>query len=153
MKIKSYWRYFVSSIFLSLLFLISGVKSVFANDGTPFDPNITVGKIKPTQGIERFDQASGGIGLMLFISTIIKFATIIGGVWVLFNFILAGFTYVTSSGDAGAHSKVNDRITMSVIGLILLVATYTIIAIIGFVFFGDAGFILNPQISGPEFSG
>lgn len=110
------------------------------------------GRLSPPPGVAEYNRAAGGgdaIGIIVFFSNIIRIATIVAGVWILFNFILAGYDYVTSSGDTGAHKRVVDRITMSVIGLVIIVLAYTITAVISALFFGDAGFILNPQICGP----
>ncbi len=86
---------------------------------------------------------------MVFVSNILQFATLAAGLWTLFNFVLAGYTYITSSGDSSAHGKVKDKITMSVLGIVIIVASYTAAGIIGLVFFGRADYILNPTISGP----
>jgi len=127
-------------------------QTIFAgNGGGLADPGGAIGQIEKTPGLDRFDSQAGGIGLLLFISTLMRLATIIAGVWVLFNILLAGYTYLTSSGDSGAHSKVQNKVTLSIMGLILIVITYTVIGIISFFFFGDASYILNPVINGtPE---
>jgi len=112
-----------------------------------------VGKVTPPKGVAEFNTQAGGgdaIGLLIFVSNMIKLVTIVAGVIVLFNFISAGFEYVTSAGDASAANKVRDKITMSIIGLIIIVGSYTVIALLSVVFFGDPGYILNPKISGPS---
>jgi hypothetical protein len=65
----------------------------------------------------------------------------------MFNIILAGWIYLTSSGDASAHEKVSSKLINSVIGLALVAFAYTIAAAIGFIIFGDAGYIINPDIT------
>jgi len=56
------------------------------------------GTISPPAGVEKYDAASGEqIGLILFLSNIIKIGTIVAGVWVMVNFILAGWTYITAT--------------------------------------------------------
>lgn len=107
-----------------------------------------IGTVNPPQGVQQYGDVSQG-GLILFVSNIIKLLTIVGGIWVLFNFILAGYTYITSQGESSAATKVKDQITSSVIGLIIIVVSYTIIALLSLLLFGDAGFILNPKIPSP----
>ncbi len=108
------------------------------------------GQIETPPGVTLFNaQGTNGIGLIPFISNLIKLATIVAGLWVMINIILAGYIFITSSGDSSAYGKVKDKITMSVIGLIIIVAAYTITALVGLLFFGDAGYILSPNISGP----
>lgn len=109
------------------------------------------GRVTPPEGVTRFDQAAGGndaIGLLVFISTGIRIFTIVAGLFVMLNFFLAGFEYITA-GDSKAHAKARERLTTSVIGLVIIVSTYTIIGLIGLIFFGSAGYIINPVITGP----
>jgi len=111
------------------------------------DPNSVFGKIDAPTGVTAYNTASpSGIGLILFISNLIKIATIVAGIWVLFNFIMAGYIYITSEGDTAAANKVKDQVTSSVIGLVIIVGAYTLIALISYFLFGDAGFILSPKI-------
>jgi hypothetical protein len=113
------------------------------------------GSVSPPPGVDKFNAsaatigAGSNIGIILFASNLLKLVTIVAGLWVLFNFISAGYLYVTSAGDSGNHNKVKDQITMSVLGLIIIVGAYTGTALISFFLFGDAGFILNPVIQGP----
>ena len=108
------------------------------------------GRVSPPAGVAGYNAGSGGqIGLLFFISNLIRVATVVAGIWVLINFILAGYEYITSQGDTGAHNKVKDRVTMSIIGLVIIVSAYVIAALIGLIIFGDASYFLNPTIKGP----
>jgi hypothetical protein len=122
------------------------------------NPSSVFGTVKPPVGVDKFNALAGGgsggsgtgIGIVIFISNIIKLATIVAGIIVFINFILAGFTYITSDGNASANDKVKNQVTMSVLGLILIIASYTIIAILSFLLFGKPDYILNPHICGPN---
>lgn len=111
------------------------------------------GQVSPPPGVADFNAQVGGgpndIGLFLFFNSLITIFTVVAGLWVLLNLLLAGYQYITGSGDSSTHQKVRDRITMSVIGLVIMVSAYTIVGIIGLLFFGDAAFFLNPTITGP----
>lgn len=108
------------------------------------------GTIEPPPGVDKYNTAAGagGIGLILFFSNLIRFATVIAGIWVFVNFILAGWIYITSSGDTGAHKKVSEKLTMSVMGIMIIVGAYTVAALLGLVIFGDAKYILSPTLKG-----
>ncbi len=106
------------------------------------------GTIEPPAGVTAYG-AGDTIGILSFIATLIDVATVVAGIWVFINFILAGYTYITSSGDTGAHGKVRDRITMSIIGLVIIVSAYLIAALIGIIFFNNAEYFLNPTIQAP----
>lgn len=88
-------------------------------------------------------------GLIVFISNILQLLAVAAGLFAFFNLIIAGFTYISAGSDSKKTSEAWSRIYMSLIGLLLIVGSYAIAAIIGVVFFGDPGFILNPKIYGP----
>jgi len=108
------------------------------------------GSVSPPPGVADYDDAAGGIGLIPFFSNLIRIITIAGGIFVMINILYAGWIYISSSGDASAHEKVANTVTYSVIGLAIIVFSYSAAAIAGMIFFGDATFILNPTICGPK---
>ncbi len=108
------------------------------------------GTIPEPQGVAEYNAEAGGIGIILFANRIILLITVIAGVWTLFNIIMAGVTLISAGGKPDAYGKATQRIMMSVGGIIVIVASYTIAGLIGMIFFGDATFILNPQLQGPS---
>lgn len=136
----------MKKLFLSLLILFAFFvfPSVVSAQGAD-----VFGQIQAPQGVQQLNQQAGGIGALLFISNMIKLATVIAGIIVFFNLIRAGYTYINSQGSSKANEEVKNMVTYSILGLILIVAAYTIIAVISVVLFGDAGYILNPQLVQP----
>lgn len=128
--------------------------SVFAqaqkpNSGMSQKNSSVFGTIEPPAGVDKYNAASsGGIGILLFISNGIRLSTTVAGIWVMLNFILAGWKYITSSGDSKAHTEASSMMTHSIMGLAIIVGAYTLAAIVGLVFFGDATYILNPKFEG-----
>ncbi|GIK84471.1 MAG: hypothetical protein BroJett025_10930 [Patescibacteria group bacterium] len=110
-------------------------------------PEELVGDIAIPKGVDLINQDAGGIGVVLFISNMIRLIIILGGVWALLNIILAAFAYLTGGGKPDTHSKVSSRFTMSVIGLLLMIVSYSIAALIGLLFYGEASYILTPTIT------
>lgn len=107
------------------------------------------GTIEAPQGVAEYnDGAAQNFGAIIFFSNLLKLATTVAGIWVMANFIMAGYIYITSAGDTGAHKKVTDKLTMSIVGLILIVSAYTVAGLIGLIIFDDASYILNPTITG-----
>ena len=92
------------------------------------------------------EQEESGIGIIVFISNVIKLLAVVAGLMVMFNFIIAGFTYITAGEDPGKIEKIGSKLTMSVVGLAIIVASYTIAALIGLLLFKDPTYIINPQI-------
>lgn len=145
----------ILGLILSLTMLFANSQVVLAGEGPAGeDPEPTTesvfGQIEAPMGVadlnEQAGAASNNIGLMIFISNMIKLASVIAGIWVLFNFIMAGFTYITANGDSGAYAKIGEKLALSASGLLLIVAAYTIAGILGLLIFGDATYIINPQI-------
>jgi hypothetical protein len=76
----------------------------------------------------------------------IRLVSVLAGLWSFINIIVAGYTYITGQGNANSHEKVRNLVTMSVLGLFLIVLSYMVGGLIGLIFFGDASFILEPTI-------
>ena len=64
------------------------------------------------------------------ISVIIGFITISGGIYFIFQLLISGFEWLMASGDKSRLTKAQDRMTHSIIGLIVIVATYSIVSIV-----------------------
>jgi len=90
-----------------------------------------------------------GGGLIAFLSNIIRLIMIAGGLFAFFNLIIAGFQYIASNGDSKNTSAAWSRIYMSLIGLVVIVSSFALAGIIGYVLFKDWTAILNPKIYGP----
>lgn len=72
-----------------------------------------------------------GIQLNKMISTIIGVMTAVAAIWFIFQFIIAGYQWIQSGGDKNNLSEARDKITNSLIGLIIVVAAWIIIGIVG----------------------
>jgi hypothetical protein len=99
----------------------------------------------PIQGYENLQDG----GLIAFISNIIKFVTIAAGLFAFINLILAGFTYISAGSDAKKTAEAWSKIYMSLIGLVIIVGSYALAAIVGALLFHDPSAILSPKIYGP----
>lgn len=80
-----------------------------------------------------------------FITTLVRFFIIVAGLFTLWQFLIGGFTYITSGGDKGKVQEAGNKITMSLIGLVVIAASFVIIAIISQLLFGDFTAILIPK--------
>lgn len=140
----------ILGIFFGLSMVLMNTQLVVADTSTTADTDSVFGKIEAPAGVADLNDEAGetnnNIGLMIFISNIIKIASVVAGLWVMFNFISAGFTYITANGDSGAYAKIGEKLSLSATGLLLIVASYTIAGILGLLIFGDATYIINPQI-------
>ncbi len=91
---------------------------------------------------------TGAVGL--FITNVIRLFFVVAGIYALFNFLIAGFAYINAGGDSKKLASAWDRIWQSLLGLIIIVGSFAIASLFGYLIFGRADFILNPTIYGPQ---
>lgn len=108
-----------------------------------------IGGVEPPSAIAAINTESGQeIGIIFFVSRALNFANIIAGILVMVNFVLAGFSYITSAGNSGNMAKINEKLMWSIVGILIIVISYTLAAIFGLVFYGDPTFIITPVLTG-----
>lgn len=91
--------------------------------------------------------SSGGEGLKSLtniISAIIGVMTVAAGIWFLFNFIIGGIQWISGGGDKHALESAQQRITNAFIGLVIVIAGFTILSLAS-VFLGYDFLITNPD--------
>ncbi|OGG01628.1 hypothetical protein A2Z33_07625 [Candidatus Gottesmanbacteria bacterium RBG_16_52_11] len=76
------------------------------------------------------------------VSSVIGFMTVVASIWFLLQLLIGGINWISSGGDKGKLQSARDRITNAMIGLIIVVAAWAILAVAG-QFFGWAD-ILDP---------
>ena len=138
----------INRLILSVSLFLASTNIVKAVSPSPVSTSKSIfGTINPPAGVDKYGGVEEG-GLLLFISNGIKLVTTVAGIWVMLNFLLAGWKFISGSGESKSQSEASTMMTNSVIGLAIIVGSYTIAAIAGLVFFGDASYILNPKIQG-----
>ena len=115
----------------------------------PAAPANVFGGITPPPGVREY----GELGIIDFFSNVLKIVAVGAGLFVFLNVIYAGYLYLSGGGDSNTHTKVRDQLTYSVLGLVLIVASYAIAILVGVIFFGKADYIINPTICGPGSAG
>ncbi|TRZ49580.1 hypothetical protein D4S03_08090 [bacterium] len=108
------------------------VKTAYADD--------VVGTIALPSGIPSEIGQTGD-----FITAIIRFLLIIGGLFTLWQFLSGGLAYITSNGEKTKIQEAGTRITTAITGLVIMAASFVIIAIISRLLFGDFTTILIPK--------
>jgi len=91
----------------------------------------------PTEAPTRF-----GAYLNVFMQILIIGA----GLYTLFNFIIAGYLYISSGSDPKKIQDATAKIYQSVIGLVLVAGSFLLAALIGFLVFKDPDALLMPVI-------
>lgn len=83
-------------------------------------------------------------GLSNFLSSILAIIITLAGIFVLVNFILAGYAYLSANNQPQKLAVAGNKMLQSLIGLLIIAAGYVIAAAVGYIFFQDPGFLLNP---------
>ncbi len=113
------------------LFLATGI--VRAQD--------VVGTIQAPQTIVKSIGDTGS-----FLSAIIRFITVLAGLWALWQFLTGGFAYISSSGDKAKVQQAMQQIMMAITGLAIIGASFILAAVIGRLLFGSSFNILSPTL-------
>ena len=104
-----------------------------------------IGPINPPWALSRFDTVeNGGVGQLL--NMILKVMVIGAGIYALFNFILAGYAFLSAGDDPKQIQSAWAKIYQSVIGLLFAAGALVLAAIFGLLIFGDATFLLQPTL-------
>ena len=88
-------------------------------------------------------------GLPSFINNVIIIIFAAAGLFAFFNLMIAGFNYITASGDEKKIQAATASINMSLLGLVIMVGAAAITGIVSFLLFGPGKSILQPIITGP----
>lgn len=96
---------------------------------------------RPTSGIAAFDPSTPLTSTELVFSQIIGFITLLGGLIFIVMFLNGAFKWISGGEDAAKIQKARDLMVQAVIGLIVMVAGYAIIGLVGAIVGLD---ILNP---------
>ena len=92
----------------------------------------------PLEGLGRFQVTPQGTSvapysdnLEAILSTVIGFLTIFAGLYFIITFIVGGIGWSTAGGDSNKVEEAKKRMTNGALGLIIVVAAYSVIYIIG----------------------
>jgi hypothetical protein len=103
------------------------------------------GPITPPSPIARFEDNPGG-GFGFLIQRGLQLLIIGAGIYALFNFVLAGYAFMSAGDDpkkiAGAWAK----IWQTALGLLVAAGAFVLAAIFSQLIFGDPTFLLRPSI-------
>jgi len=104
------------------------------------------GTIEPPQPIKNLNSEAGGEsggGIFILLNKIFTLIGIAAGVFFLIQILLAGFAYISASGDQKKTEAAWSKIYQSIIGLVIVSSAFVIAAVIGNILNIN---ILNPEI-------
>ena len=106
------------------------------------------GNIQAPPGISKYigDSDSKGGALFLFLNNIFKLIAGIAGIFTIFQFTMAGYSYISANGEPKKLELAWAKIWQAIIGLVIVSAAFVLAAVIGRLTQID---VLNPEIYGP----
>lgn len=93
-------------------------------------------------------KAENGDGIFMLLSNIFKLAGAIAGIFFVVQIILAGYGYLSSSGDPKKTEAAFAKIWQSLIGLLIISGAFVLTSFIGKIL--GLNDILKPTILGPS---
>lgn len=90
------------------------------------------------------DVESGGLGK--FLNVILNTMIVGAGIYSLFNFLSAGYAFMSAGGEPKKIQDAWARIWQTAMGLAFAAGSYILAAIFGKIIFNDYTFILSPKI-------
>ena len=88
-------------------------------------------------------------GMIGFLNNVVRLLILVSGLFAFINLILAGYGFLSAGDDPKKMGAAWAKIWQSMMGLLLIVSSFVLAAIFGYLLFGDAGAILNPKLYGP----
>lgn len=87
-------------------------------------------------------------GLIIFLTNILRLIFLIAGLFSLIKIVIAGLNWMSAGGEPKKIEQAWANIWQSIIGLLIIVSSFALAAIIGQLLFGKADYILNPTLFG-----
>ncbi len=107
------------------------------------------GNVKPPDFLQNI--GGGDIsGLPILLNIVLRTLILGAGIFTIFNLIMAGYGFISSGGDPKGVVAAQQKITFSVIGLVVAAGAFVIAGILGAILFGDANAILQLKIFKPS---
>jgi len=83
---------------------------------------------------DKVDAANSGSYINGIIQTFVTLLIIIGVLYFVINFILAGYHMISSQGDPKKFEEAQKSLIYAILGIVIIFAVFAIIKLIGFIF-------------------
>ncbi|KKQ52952.1 hypothetical protein A2865_02445 [Candidatus Woesebacteria bacterium RIFCSPHIGHO2_01_FULL_39_17] len=107
------------------------------------------GVVNPPSWLSAF---GGGTiqGIPILINIILRTLIVGAGIYTIINLILAGYAYLSAAGDAKRIADATNKITHSIIGLVVAAGAFVVGGIISQILFGDPAYLLQLRFFSPQ---
>lgn len=91
-----------------------------------------------------------GGGLIILLNNVLRLVFVGAGIYAFIRLIVAGLGFISAGGDSKKMTSAWNSIWQSLLGLIIIIGSFAIAALIGQLLYRDPGAILSPKIYGPN---
>lgn len=105
------------------------------------------GEIDAPVGVIEYGRDVSNFGT--FIANIIRLLIVAAGIFAVFNFVLAGYGFLSAGGDPKRVADAWTKIWQSILGLLFVAGAFVIGMIVSQILFGDPREIFRIRIYGP----
>src|SRR3989344_1526104 len=100
------------------------------------------GTVSPPFGLSGL--GGGGItGIPIIITILLRTLIVIAGIYSVFNFILAGYAYISAGGAPKKIQDATAKIWQTILGLIVVAGAFVIAGVIGSILFNNPRALLQ----------
>lgn len=117
----------------------------------PGDSNSTnpFGQVTPPFDKGIFAGSTNGSGLLVLARAVLALVFTAAGIYAFIRVLLAGLKFMSAGGDSKTIQAAWDSIWQALLGMVIVISSLVIAALIGMILFGNATAILIPQIYKP----
>lgn len=89
------------------------------------------------------------VGLIQLLNNVLRLIFVVAGLYALFQFITAGFDFISAGGNPESVTKAWNKIWQALVGLFIIIGSFLLSMVIGQLLFGDSRAIIEPKLYGP----
>lgn len=104
------------------------------------------GEVNAPPGVSSYPSSGG---LSVFVGNILKILIVIAGIYTLFNFVFAGYMFLSAGDDPKKIQNAWAKIYQSAIGLAVAASAFVLAGVIGQLIFGSPNALLQIRVFGP----
>lgn len=105
------------------------------------------GVVRPPDAVRDRFGTDPAVGIGRLIQLAFNVLILVGGIYALLNFILAGYAFLSAGDNPKGVESAWARIYQTIIGLVVLVGSFLLAAVIGLLVYGRADALLNPTLN------
>lgn len=106
------------------------------------------GTVNPPPGVSTYGSFANA-GVQRFITNILWTLIVIGGIYAVFNFVLAGYSFMSAGSDPKKMAEAWAKIWQTMMGLIFVAGAFVIGGMISSFLFGNPATIFQIRVYGP----